>query len=110
MIDKPQREMKKLERLNGELFEQLAINDKLLNLEKISGGVVIPTKSTMNCSIGNRIYEKSYTDKQDVTFDKDGKIIAAGCLFDIVFQNTPLIATNDTFEQQSEIVIDNNNF
>jgi hypothetical protein len=109
LIDKPQREMKKLERLNGELFEQLTINDKLLNLEKIIGGVVIATKGTMNCTVGNRIYEKSYTDKQDVTYDKEGKIIAGGCLFDIVFQNTPLITTNDTFEQQSEIVIDNNN-
>jgi hypothetical protein len=40
LIDKPQRIMKKLERLDGELFKQLAINDKLLNLEKISGGEV----------------------------------------------------------------------
>lgn len=108
---KPQREMKnkKLERLDGKLFEKLSESNSNINLQNIIGGVVISTKGTMNCSVGNKIYEKSYTDKQDVSFDKDGKIISGGCLYDIVFLNRPVITITE-IENLSENIQDNVSF
>lgn len=66
--------MKKLEKIDGELFESLKLNE-IKNLSTLKGGDVMVTKGTTQVACGNTYYSRSFTDKRNYHMDeKKGQV------------------------------------
>lgn len=86
--------MKQLKKLDLKLFKELKTQELKTNLSTIIGGEVVATSGSVNFSVGNTIYTKRYTDKQDCVM-KDGKIISGGCCYGFVFTDGRLLEPRD---------------
>lgn len=78
--------MKKFKRIDFNLFSKLKLEKANFNMDGIKGGEIIATSGNVNFTVGNTIYTKRYTDKQDCVI-KDGKVISGGCCYDFVFSD-----------------------
>ena len=96
MIYKPQREMRKLERMDGELFKSLKPNE-MSNLAALLGGEVIATSGTQDFQVGNKIYTKNFTDKQKGVCLK-GVWYDDGCPYDHVYYKPVVDSGNENLE------------
>lgn len=98
---KPQREMKKLERMDGELFKSLKPNE-MSNIAALVGGDVKATSGTQDFSVGNKIYTKKFTDKQKGVFVK-GVWYDDGCPYDHVYYRPVVDSGNENLEMVSSV-------
>ena len=103
MIYKPQREMKKLERMDGELFRGLKSNE-VSNLAAHLGGEVITTSGTQDFQVGNKIYTKNFTDKQKGVCIK-GVWYDDGCPYDHVYFRPVVDSGNEDLEMVSSVTV-----
>ena len=75
--------MKKLERLDGKLFESLKLSE-MSNLASMVGGLCKETQGTLKIQQGNTLYTKNYLDKQNGIIDSKGVWLDDGCSYDWV--------------------------
>jgi hypothetical protein len=76
--------MKKLERMDGKLFESLKPNE-MSNLAAFVGGDIKVTSGTQDFQVGNKIYTKKFTDKQKGGYTKEGVWYDDGCPYDHIY-------------------------
>lgn len=85
LLNKPDKnKMKKLEKMDGKLFESLKPNE-MSNLGAMVGGLCAQTSGTQKFQVGNTIYTKNYTDKQQGGIDANGKWYDIDCPYEYVY-------------------------
>lgn len=86
--------MKKLEKMDGKLFESLKPNE-MSNLGALVGGDYYVTRGTQEFVEGGKIFIKNYTDKQNTEYVNKVGWVDEGCPYEWVYFKTVLDNKND---------------